>query len=147
MSGAEFDRSSLLVLDTHTLIWMVNRSPRLGAASSKALDEASFEDRLAVSAITPWEIALLVSKQRLTLNSDVMNWVNEAVAKPGVMLVGLEPEIAVGSTRLPFEIHADPADRILVATARHLGATLVTADRALLELAKSGHFRAMDAAV
>jgi len=59
----------------------------------------------------------------------------------------LEPEIAVSSTRLPFSMHADPADRILVTTARHLGATLVTADRTLLEMAKKGHFRAMDAAV
>jgi len=62
-----------------------------------------------------------------------------------VKLVGLEPEIAVASTRLPFEMHADPADRILVATARHLGATLVTADRALLGPATKGNFRAMDA--
>jgi PIN domain nuclease of toxin-antitoxin system len=147
MTDPELDRRRVLVLDTHTFVWMVNKSLRLGAATSKALDEASFEDRLAVSAITPWEVALLVSKQRLNLNSDVMNWVNEALAKPGVTLVELEPEIAVASTRLPFEMHADPADRILVATARHLGATLVTADRALLELAKSGHFRAMDAAV
>ncbi len=147
MIAAEIDRQSVLVVDTHTLVWMMNNSARLGCATSKALDEASFEDRLAVSAITPWEIGLLVSKNRLTLNSDVMNWVNEALAKPGVTQVELEPEIAVASTRLPFEMHADPADRILVATARHLGATLVTADRALLELAKSGHFRAMDAAV
>jgi len=145
MIEAEIDQRRLLVLDTHTLVWMVNKSARLGATTSTALDEASFEDQLAISAITPWEVALLVSKRRLTLNSDVMNWVNEALAKPGVTLVALEPEIAVASTRLPFEMHADPADRILVATARHLGATLVTADRALLELAKSGHFRAMDA--
>jgi PIN domain nuclease of toxin-antitoxin system len=62
-----------------------------------------------------------------------------------VQLAPLEPEIAVASTSLPFEMHSDPADRILVATARHLGATLVTADRALLDLASKGHFRAMDA--
>jgi PIN domain nuclease of toxin-antitoxin system len=69
----------------------------------------------------------------------------EALVLPGVHLVPLEPEIAVASTRLPFEMHPDPADRILVATARHLGATLVTADGALLELAGMGCFRAMDA--
>jgi PIN domain nuclease of toxin-antitoxin system len=64
---------------------------------------------------------------------------------PGIALVPLDPEIAVGSTRLPFEMHPDPADRILVATARQIGATLVTADGALLALAKAGNFRAMDA--
>jgi PIN domain nuclease of toxin-antitoxin system len=68
-----------------------------------------------------------------------------ALAKPGVRLAPLEPEIAVASSRLPFEMHPDPADRILVATARHLGATLVTADGALLDFAGKGHFKAMDA--
>jgi PIN domain nuclease of toxin-antitoxin system len=77
---------------------------------------------------------------------DTVKWVLGALAKPGVVLVPLEPEIAVASSRLPFEMHSDPADRILVATARHLGATLVTADKALLDLAKNGYFRAMDAA-
>lgn len=147
MTETEFDGSSRLLLDTHAFVWMVNQSARLGGATSKAPDEASFEDRLAVSAITPWEIALLVSKQRLILNSDVVDWLNEALAKPGLKLVELEPDIAVASTRLPFEIHPDPADRILVATARRLDATLVTADRALLELAKKGYFRAMDAGI
>jgi PIN domain nuclease of toxin-antitoxin system len=74
-----------------------------------------------------------------------MEWIREALAKPGVQLAPLTPEIAVASTRLPFEMHADPADRILVATARHLGATLVTADKALLEMARQGHFVGMDA--
>lgn len=145
MTEAKLDRSRVLLLDTHALIWMVNKSVRLGGVISKALDDASFEDRLAVSAITPWEVALLVSKQRLTLNSDVMDWLKEALAKPGLKLVALEPEIAVESTRLPFAMHPDPADRILVATARHMGATLVTADKSLLGLAKKRYFRAVDA--
>jgi PIN domain nuclease of toxin-antitoxin system len=141
------DRSPLLLIDTHTLIWMVEEAPQLGVQSGDALNVAGWENRIAVSAITPWEIALLVGKNRLKLGADVMDWVRNALAKQGVRLAPLEPEIAVGCNQLPFEMHADPADRILVATARHLGATLVTADRALLELAKSGHFRAMDAGV
>jgi PIN domain nuclease of toxin-antitoxin system len=99
-----------------------------------------------ISAITPWEIALLVSKGRVTLAQDVMDWINTALAVPGVRLTPLQPEIAVESTRLPFEMNPDPADRILVGTARHLGATLVTADQALLELSNKGHFRGIDAA-
>jgi PIN domain nuclease of toxin-antitoxin system len=110
------------------------------------IQKAADESRATVSAITPWEIGLLVSKGRLQLGSDVMEWIRAALAKPGVQLAPLEPEIAVASTRLPFEMHADPADRILVATARHLGATLVTADKALLDLAQNGHFKALDAA-
>jgi PIN domain nuclease of toxin-antitoxin system len=126
---------------------MVEEAPQLGVRTAETLNRAGWENRIAVSTITPWEIALLVSKGRLQLGADVMQWIRVALAKPGVLLVPLEPEIAVASTRLPFEMHADPADRILVATARHLGATLVTADGVLLEMAKKGHFVGMDAGV
>ena len=145
MSATEEDRSLKLLLDTHAFLWMVDEHPRLGAETAKALNRAAKEDRIAVSAITPWEIALLVSKKRIDVHRDVMAWMHDALSMPGVTLIPLEPEIAVACTRLPFEMHPDPADRILVATARHLGATLVTADQALLALAKNGHFRALNA--
>jgi PIN domain nuclease of toxin-antitoxin system len=144
--AADHDRPGLLLLDTHALVWSVEERPRLGSRAKRAINIAARLNQVAVSAISPWEVALLVSKVRLNLSTDVMVWVRDALSKPGVNLIPLEPEIAVASTRLPFETHADPADRILVATARHLGATLVTADKALLNLAKNGHFRAMDAA-
>jgi PIN domain nuclease of toxin-antitoxin system len=117
----------------------------LGRKTAAAINLASREGRIRISAITPWEIGLLASKNRINLHLDVLAWIREALSKPGVRLAALEPEIAVESTRLPFEIYPDPADRILVATARHLGATLVTADGALLRLAGKGQFRAMDA--
>ena len=139
-------RSGLLLLDTHALVWSVDERPRLGIGAKRAINIAARFNQIAVSAISPWEIALLVSKGRLNLSTDVLVWVREALSKPGVNLVPLEPEIAVASTRLPFEMHPDLADRILVATARHLGATLVTADQVLLTLARKGHFKAIDAA-
>ena len=148
MNGdAEPTRTSLLLLDTHTLVWSINEGPKLGKRAKKSIRVAGDEGRVLVSAITPWEIALLVSKGRLTLEVDVMDWVRDALTIPGLTLVPLEPEIAIASTRLPFEMHPDPADRILVATAHHLGATLVTADGVLLELAGKRHFRVMDARV
>jgi PIN domain nuclease of toxin-antitoxin system len=134
-----------LLIDTHILLWLVEGFGALGRESRAAIDASAQENCLYVSAITPWEIGLLVSKGRLRLGADVMEWIREALAKPGVSLVPLTPEIAVASTRLPWEMHPDPADRILVATARHLGATLVTADRALLEMAGNGHFVGLDA--
>jgi PIN domain nuclease of toxin-antitoxin system len=134
-----------LLLDTHTLIWSMNANPRLGSIAIKAIRLAYREHRARVSEITAWEIALLVGKNRLDLGKDVLIWIRSALALPGVTLVPLSPEIAVASTRLPFEMHADPADRILVATARHLGATLVTADAALLEFARQGHLVGMNA--
>jgi PIN domain nuclease of toxin-antitoxin system len=135
----------LLLLDTHVLLWATLNEPRLGRHAAKSINRASRQNRLAVSAITPWEIGLLESRRRIALQKDVLEWIRDALAKPGISLVPLEPEIAVSSTRLPFEMHADPADRILVATARHLGATLITADKGLLDLAKKDYFLAIDA--
>ncbi len=145
MKAAGDPEKELLLLDTHTLVWSVNEGPKLGKTAKESIRIAGDEGRVLVSAITPLEIALLVSKGRLTLGPDVMDWIHDALAVPGLTLVGLEPVIAVASTRLPFEMHADPADRILVATARHLSATLVTADRALLAMAGKGHFSGIDA--
>ena len=145
MTGTGSTRHKPLLLDMHVLVWRVLSDQRLGNDAARAIRIASQENRLLVSAITPWEIALLVSKKRLDLYRDVMDWVRDAMAMPGVALVGLEPEIAVASTRLPFDMHADPADRILVATARHLGATLVTADGSLLELGKKHHLSVLNA--
>lgn len=134
-----------LLLDTHVVIWLTEGDLQLGTRAKEALRQAYREERALISAITPWEIALLVRKGRLKLGRDVLEWVNRALDVPGVQLAALEPEVAVDSTRLPWEAHGDPADRILVATARHLGATLVTADGALLEFARQGHFVGMDA--
>jgi len=136
---------SLLLLDTHVFVWLFQGNTKLAPAVRTVIQAAADETGVLVSAITPWEIGLLVNKGRLQLGSDVMDWISAALAKPGVKLAPLAPEIAVASTRLPFEMRPDPADRILAATARHLGATLVTADGALLEFAKQGHFLAMDA--
>jgi len=138
-------RSPLLLLDTHVLVWLVLGERMLRTQAREAVHEASRQDRILVSAITPWEIGVLASKKRIDLHRDAMEWVRGVLSFAGVSFVPLEPEIAVASTCLPWEMHADPADRILVATARHLGATLVTADRALLEFARQGHFKGMDA--
>lgn len=146
MTGTALAQQRQLLLDTHALVWLNFGEPMLGSKARAAIRVASRQQCLFASAITPWEIALLVSKKRIDLHRDVMEWVREALATPGLSLVPLEPEIAIASTRLPFNMHPDPADRILVATARHLGATLVTADRALLDISAHGSFRSLDAA-
>ena len=145
-SAADSIPSPLLLLDTHALVWLMFGDPKLGPIARDSIRSACRENSTIVSAITPWEIGVLVSKNRIDLFRDVLAWIRDAISRPGIRLVPLEPEIAVASTRLPFDIHGDPADRILVATARHLGATLVTADAALLDLARQGHFLAIDAA-
>lgn len=147
MTGAEAELKPRLLLDTHVLLWLMFGDAKLGAKAREAIHRACREDRASVSAITPWEIGVLVSKKRIDLYRNVLAWVRDALALSGVTLSPLEPEIAVASTCLPWEMHADPADRILVATARNLGATLVTADGALLEFARQSHFVGMDAGV
>jgi PIN domain nuclease of toxin-antitoxin system len=134
-----------LVLDTHVLVWLMLGEPMLGLRAKEAIEQASLEEKVLISAITPWEIGMLVNKNRIDLRRDVLEWVRDALKLPGVGFSALSAEIAVASTRLPWEMHADPADRILVATARHLGATLVTADQRLLEYAGQKHFSALDA--
>ena len=134
-----------LLLDTHVLIWMVEANPRLREEMNELLRQGSREGRLVVSAITPWEIGVLTAKKRLSLQADTQQWVSTALALPGVRLQPLLPEIAIASTRLPWEMHSDPADRILVATARHIGATLITADEQLLRYAAEGRLRCLSA--
>lgn len=123
---------SAVLLDTHALVWLVAGDGRLRLAARRCIEAAAQEQQLWVSAITPWEIGMLVAKGRLVLDRDVMDWLQAALALPGIRVAPLEPAVAVAGTRLPGELHGDPADRLIVATARHLGATLITADAALL---------------
>lgn len=98
-----------------------------------------------MSAITPWEIALLAGKGRLALGRDTGAWIEEALALPGIALAPITPAIAVDSVGLPGDFHADPADRLIIATARHADATLFTVDHAILDYAATGHVKAADA--
>lgn len=127
-----------LLLDTHILIWMLEGSDRVSVAARARLRHAADAEQLLVSAITPWEIGMLTAKGRLKLSREVNHWLAAALALPGIHLEPLSPAIAVDSSRLPGELHGDPVDRILVATARHADATLMTADQRLLNYAAQG---------
>lgn len=136
----------LYVLDTHVWIWLVNGGPeRLLGGATDAIRRASAESALAVSAISIWEVAMLESKGRLQLQMECLEWVAEATRRAGLRVLPLSPEIAVASTRLPGDLHGDPSDRIIVATARHESAILVTRDRGLLSYAASGYLRVLEA--
>jgi len=134
-----------VLLDTHALVWLVVGDGQLRLAVRQRIETAAQAQQLWVSAITPWEIGMLVAKGRLVLDRDVMDWLQAALSLPGIRVAPLEPALAVASTRLPGELHGDPADRLIVATARHLGATLVTADAALLAYGQLGHVGVLSA--
>ena len=95
------DVDAVIVLDTHVLIWTVDADPRLGRAARTAIAVAAAEDGVGVSAITPWEIALLSEKGRLHLGRDVGVWIDAALRLPGVRLAPILPAIAIDSVRLP----------------------------------------------
>ena len=88
---------------------------------------------------------MLVEKGRLRLAREVAEWLDVALTAPGVRLLPIEPGIALDSVRLPGAFHADPADRLMVATARRWSAPLITADAATLAYGKTGHVGVMDA--
>jgi PIN domain nuclease of toxin-antitoxin system len=120
----------VIVLDTHILIWWVNQSDRLRAETLERIETEP--DAVAVCAISLWEIAKLVQMGRLQLSISVEDWIEQALAYPKVVVVPLSPAIAVESTRLPQPFHKDPADELIVASARVLSCPLMTYDGKIL---------------
>ena len=129
------ERSELL-LDTHIWVRYLNGDPHLPVSLIHAVEDARIEGRSFVSVISIWEVAMLVEKGRLTLPLGLDAWVNRALELPGVNLLPLSPAIAMETARLPKPMHADPADRILVASARVERLRLVSLDRAVVSFAR-----------
>jgi PIN domain nuclease of toxin-antitoxin system len=117
----------VIVIDTHVWIWWVDANPKL-PAKFQAYLQAHEADGLGVSIISVWEVAKLVEKQRLMLQVPVEDWINRALVFPGIRLLDLTPRISVEATQLPDSFHRDPADQIIVATARVYNCPLVTVD-------------------
>lgn len=119
----------MILLDTHALLWWVNGDgDRLTRAASAAISNGLKGGGIGVSSISAWEIAMLVAGGRLALTMDVTAWLAKVEAIEGLDFIPVDNEIAVGSVALPGEFHKDPADRLIVATARKLGVGLVSAD-------------------
>ena len=119
----------MLILDTHVLVWWVNGSDSLSKVAEKAIKKTLAQgSEIIVSSITAWEVSMLINSGRLTLSMDVESWFAEISQIDGVRLSPVDNEIAIRSTVLPGSFHKDPADRMIVATARKLAVPLVTAD-------------------
>ena len=121
------------LLDTHVLIWWLDDPDRLSPAQRNVVAAASRESPLLVSDITLWEVATLHSLGRIALTIPLREWLDKAAAPPLVRRKGISPAVAAALAALPDSFHRDPADRILVATALVLGATLLTQDRRILD--------------
>ena len=119
----------MILLDTHVLIWWLNgERGQVSAAAAEAIDRQRQGGEIAVSSISAWEIAMLASRGRLSLSMDVASWLSLVQEIEAVRFVPVDNDIGVKAVDLPGEFHRDPADRIIVATARNLGVAVVSAD-------------------
>ena len=123
------------LLDTHVLIWWLDDRDRLSPAQRDVVGTVGPASPLLVSDISLWEVATLHSLGRIRLTIPLREWLDKAVAPPLVRRQGITPAIAAEVAALPDSFHRDPADRILVATARVLGARLLTQDRRIVAAA------------
>jgi PIN domain nuclease of toxin-antitoxin system len=117
----------MIILDTHVWVWWVHQDEHLTNSQAEII-EANETDVIGVSAISVWEVAKLVEYKRLELPCPLEQWFDEALKYPGISLIALTPEIAIESSRLPGEFHRDPADQIIVSTARICDCPLITSD-------------------
>ena len=128
-----------LLWDTHTAIWIYDKTP----IAQPAVDTLAAAHREGapsyISPITAWEVGMLASRGRLQLLIRPERWFANLFEVSGVKLAGLTPDVLIASSYLPGKPPKDPADRILAATARELGATLITRDRGLLDYGAQGH--------
>lgn len=135
--------NDLLLLDTH--IWFRYQvfPEQIKPSVAKLIDDAALRNNVYVSVMSVWELAMLEREKKVELDGGAERWSREALSKPGISLLPLSPRIAIESVYLPSPMHKDPADRILVASARIENLTLVTRDKEILAFAKSTHLNCL----
>ena len=130
-----------ILLDTCAAIWLAEDAPLAQSALDLLAAAADVDMSTYVSPITAWEIGMLVARSRLKLLITPQRWLQRLLEVPSVRLADMSPDLLIASSFLPGDPPRDPADRIIVATARDCGATLITRDHALLAYGEQGHIR------
>jgi PIN domain nuclease of toxin-antitoxin system len=120
------------LLDTHTWIWWHMNPQNLSQKVKKLIGNSDRYNEILLSAISPWEFGKLLEKKRIGISCDPEEWIISALDMPKLRLVPISPVLAYRSTVLPPPFHNDPADQIIVATAREENATIVTKDERIL---------------
>lgn len=123
----------MIVLDTNALVWLVSNPEKLSQKARKRIDAEVKKKNIFISSMSVWEICLLVKKDRLSLSLDLDTWLEKIEQLDFLNFVPVDNRIAARSVALPDAVGRDPADRIIVATAREYGAVLVTSDAHLLK--------------
>jgi PIN domain nuclease of toxin-antitoxin system len=119
------------VLDTHSLVWLDQADPAMGSIARSTADQALRSGRLAVSAMSFWEVAMLLAKGRLVMRAPLAPWRRDLLTRWGLLEYSVTGETALAAVELS-SFHADPIDRLIIATAQDHGARLLTADRQIL---------------
>lgn len=133
-----------LLLDTHVWIWLMRGDKKLSVSFIRSLEKRKEKGGLFVSAISIWELGMLVERGKIELEMDCLDWAEQALATSDIELLPLTPRIAIESARLPENSHGDPADRILISTAREHHAILVTHDRKILDYGRGKFIKVHD---
>ena len=123
----------MIVLDTHILIWWATGDlKKLSSNAIAAIDQEMQAGEIIISSISAWEIAMLINKDRIVISMDLDEWLSTIEQIDAVKFYAVDNDIAIKSANLPGEFHKDPADRMIVATARKLGSSLITADEKII---------------
>lgn len=120
----------MILLDTHVLVWLDEANPRLGARAIERIDTAFHAGKAMVSAISFWEVGMLVRKDRIRLDMDLSVWRNDFMEQ-GLVELPVTGKIGIKAAGFK-QFHGDPADRLIAATALQNSLTLLTADEKLL---------------
>ena len=121
----------MLLMDTHVWFWSLTEPENLSKAALDIIQRTETDLR-SIASISIWEFAMMVARRRIEIKMTPEQWLDYAIHKTGLRVFDLTPKVAVESCELPGDFHRDPADRIIVATARINGATLVTKDKKIL---------------
>ena len=135
----------MILLDTHILLWLVEDDKRLGRKARGTIGAAAAAGKVIVSAISFWEIGMLIEKRRIALSMPLGDFAETVGQRRDIGIVPVDARIAIETANLPSGLHGDPGDRILVATARHLACALATTDGKILAYSAQGHVQAIDA--
>jgi PIN domain nuclease of toxin-antitoxin system len=131
-----------ILLDTCALIFVANAT-RMNKEAEAEISEAAYDGRLYVSPMSAWEIGIGVAKNRLKLPLEPLEFFQRFLTFMQAQLSAVSPEILIGSSNLPGNLHGDPMDRILISTARNLDMVLVTRDGPILDYGADGHLRTL----
>lgn len=129
----------MIVLDTHIFLWLINGNKEITTSGYlSVINKAIKYNSIIIPAICLWEISMLVSKQRIILHENTLDWLKNATSAPGISVYPISPDVAYESTILPGAFHGDPADRMIVATTRVINGTLLTFDKEIITYSKHG---------